>query len=274
MKEAAMRTPYRQIAIFIACLAFAAPSAAETVGSMTAYQTNIVRNNGGTMNVGAGVELGDQLRSNPTGLGMLVFRDESSAKIGPNTSLTIDEFVYNPGSGSGKIDIGMNSGLARFYGGQVSKGGVMQVATPHMVLGARGGIIEVLVAAGQTVGILRAGRMTCTINGKRLVITNPGYACTSEDGKLLTGYGGIDTFPVLDSIDRIAGTGLPGAPGPGLDVSAICASALGGSLKVCESTDGALPGVVMEFPDSLTPPVGGGVDKGECEGEGCCYYCN
>lgn len=168
---------YRPIAIFIACLAFAAPSAAETVGSMTAYQTNIVRNNGGTMNVGAGVELGDQLRSDPTGLGMLVFRDESSAKIGPNTSLTIDEFVYNPGSGSGKIDIGMDSGLARFYGGQVSKRGVMQVATPHMVLGARGGIIEVLVAAGQTVGILRAGRMTCTINGKRIVITNPGYAC-------------------------------------------------------------------------------------------------
>ncbi|ESZ42994.1 MULTISPECIES: FecR domain-containing protein [unclassified Mesorhizobium] len=265
---------YHQIVIFIACLAFAAPSAAETVGSMTAYQTIIVRNNGGTMNVGAGVELGDQLRSNPTGLGMLVFRDESSAKIGPNTSLTIDEFVYNPGSGSGKIDIGMNSGLARFYGGQVSKGGVMQVATPHMVLGARGGIIEVLVAAGQTVGILRAGRMTCTINGKRLVITNPGYACTSDDGKLLAGYGGIDAFPILDSIDRIAGTGLPGAPGPGLDVSAICTSALGSSLKVCGSRDGALPGVVMEFPDSPTPPAGSGGRRGECEGEGCCYYYN
>ena len=265
---------YRLIATLVACLAFAAPSAAETVGSMTAYQTNIVRNNGRTMNVGAGVELGDQLRSDPTGLGMLVFRDESSAKIGPNTSLTIDEFVYNPGSGSGKIDIGMNNGLARFYGGQVSKRGVMQVATPHMVLGARGGIIEVLVAAGQTVGILRAGRMTCTINGKRIVITNPGYACTSEDGKLLAGYGGIDTFPILDSIDRIAGTGLPGAPGPGLDVSAICASALGGSLKVCDSTDGALPGVVTEFPDSPTPPVGSGGRRDDGEGDGCSRFCN
>lgn len=150
----------------------------------------------------------------------------------------------------------------------------MQVATPHMVLGARGGIIEVLVAAGQTVGILRAGRMTCTISGKRLVITNPGYACTSADGKLLTGYGGIDTFPILDSIDRIAGTGLPGAPGPGLDVSAICASALGGSLEVCGSTDGALPGVVLEFPDSPMPPAGSGGRRGECEGERCCYYCD
>lgn len=255
-----MRTLYRQIATCIACLAFAAPSVAETVGSMTAYQTNIIRNDGEAMNVGAGVELGDQLRSNITGLGMLVFRDESSAKIGPNTSLTIDGFVYNPGSRSGKIDIRMNSGLARFYGGQVSKGGDMQVATPHMVLGARGGIIEVLVMAGQTVGILRAGRMTCMMNGRKLVITNPGHACTSDNDKLLTGYGGIDAFPILDSIDRIAGTGLPGEPGPGLNVSAICASALGNSLKACKSSDGALPGVATEFPDSQTPPVGSGVD--------------
>lgn len=74
-----MRTLYRQIATCIACLAFAAPSVAETVGSMTAYQTNIIRNDREAMNVGAAVELGDQLRSNITGLGMLVFRDESSA---------------------------------------------------------------------------------------------------------------------------------------------------------------------------------------------------
>ncbi|WP_292615076.1 hypothetical protein [Mesorhizobium sp.] len=46
---------------------------------MTAYQTNIIRNDREAMNVGAAVELGDQLRSNITGLGMLVFRDESSA---------------------------------------------------------------------------------------------------------------------------------------------------------------------------------------------------
>ena len=76
---------------------------AAAVGTTTAYQTNIVRNNAGTIGVGADIFLGDRLKSNSTGLGMIVFDDESSAKIGPNSNLTIDEFVYNPGSRSGKI---------------------------------------------------------------------------------------------------------------------------------------------------------------------------
>ncbi|MGE0846942.1 MAG: FecR domain-containing protein [Flavobacteriaceae bacterium] len=261
------------LAVFGAGLA--GPVLAEAVGTMTAYQTNIVRNGAQRMNVGAGVELGDQLRSNDTGLGMIVFRDESSAKIGPNTSLTIDSFVYNPGSRSGTIDIKMGSGLARFYGGQVSKGGTMQVSTPHMVLGARGGIIEVLVIAGQTLAILRAGRMTCIVNGVKKVVTNPGFACTSQDGELKIGYGGIDPFPILDSVDRIAGTGVPGQLGPGLDIQAICASAIGNSLALCKSKDGSLPGYVIQFPDDGAPPAGSGGDQSFCEKypyDPECYY--
>ncbi|MEZ5877148.1 MAG: hypothetical protein R3D43_04930 [Tepidamorphaceae bacterium] len=192
---------------------------------------------------------------------MIVFDDESSAKIGPNSNLTIDEFVYNPGSRSGKIGISVKSGLTRFYGGQVSKGGTMQITTPHMVLGARGGIIEVVVLNGITIAILRAGRMTCEVNGVRKVVTNPGYACTSEDGELKVGYGGIDPFPILDSIDQVAGTGVPGSPGGGIDISAFCASAIGANLSACQSTDGSLPGYVIEFPDSggsSNPPTESG----------------
>ena len=94
------------------------------------------------------------------------------------------------------MGISVNSGLARFYGGKLSKAGNMHVTTPHMVLGARGGIIEVIVIGGLTIAILRAGQMTCEVNGVRRVVTNPGFACTSEDGELKVGYGGIDPFPI------------------------------------------------------------------------------
>lgn len=240
---------------------------AEAVGKTTAYQTNIVRNGGGTLGIGADVFIGDRLRSNETGLGMIVFQDESSAKIGPNSSLTIDDFVYSPGSRNGQIGIRMDSGLARFYGGKISKGGTMQVSTPHMVLGARGGIIEVVVIDGITIAILRAGRMVCEVNGVRKVVTNPGYACTSEDGELKVGYGGIDPFPILDSVDRIAGTGVPGSVGGGIDVSAFCASAIGSTLSACKSIDGSLPGYTIDFPD------GGGPGNAP-QGSGSCpdYY--
>lgn len=244
------------------CVAMPVSSAlAASVGMTTAYQTNIVRNDAGTLGVGAEIFMGDRLNSNKTGLGMIVFKDESSAKIGPNSSLTIDEFIYSPGSRSGKLGITMNSGLTRFYGGKLSKAGNMEVRTPHMVLGARGGIIEVIVIDGVTIAILRAGRMVCEVNGVRRVVTNPGYACTSENGVLSVGYGGIDPFPILDSLDRIAGGGVPGAVGGGLDAEAFCASAIGSTLQACKSTDGSLPGVIIEFPEggsSGNPPVGTG----------------
>ena len=245
---------------------------AAAVGTTTAYQTNIVRNNAGTLGVGAEIFLGDRLKSNETGLGMIVFDDESSAKIGPNSSLTIDEFVYTPGSRSGKIGITVNSGLTRFYGGQISKGGTMQISTPHMVLGARGGIIEVVVIGLLEIAILRAGRMTCIDeDGKKYVVTNPGYACTSEGGGLKVGYGGIDPFPILDSIDRVAGTGVPGSTGGNIDIFAFCASAIGQTLSACQSTDGSLPGYIIEFPDnggSSNPPTEGGDHK-----KMPCMYC-
>jgi hypothetical protein len=232
-----------------------APALAEVVGRTTAYQTNITRNGGSTLAIGSSINLGDRLQSNATGLGMIVFNDESSAKIGPNSRLTIDEFVYSPGSRQGKVSVGMQQGLARFYGGQLSKSGNMEVRTPHMVLGARGGIINVYVIDGLTIAILVAGSMTCVVNGQTQVVTNPGFACTSEDGALSIGYGGLDVFPILDSLDETAGTGVPGAPGGGIDAIALCASPIGNQLSACQSTDGSLPGFIITFDD---PPGGTG----------------
>jgi hypothetical protein len=233
---------------------------AEAVGRTTAYQTNITRNGGASLGIGIPISLGDRLQSNETGLGMIVFDDESSAKIGPNSRLTIDEFVYTPGSRQGKLSVGMEQGLTRFYGGQLSKGGNMEVRTPHMVLGARGGIINVYVVNGLTIAFLVSGSMTCVVNGQSQVVTNPGFACTSENGALSVGYGGIDPFPILDSLDSVAGTGIPGDPGGGIDAIAFCASNVGRQLSACRSVDGSLPGFEITFDDPIggtaTGPVG------------------
>ncbi|MEM8876530.1 MAG: FecR domain-containing protein [Pseudomonadota bacterium] len=242
-------------ALIAALVTGLAPALAEVVGRTTAYQTNITRNGGGALAVGSPINLGDRLQSNATGLGMIVFNDESSAKIGPNSRLTIDEFVYSPGSRQGQVSVGMQQGLTRFYGGQLSKGGNMEVRTPHMVLGARGGIITVFVVNGLTIAILVSGSMTCVVDGVTQIVTNPGYACTSEDGVLSVGYGGLDPFPILDSLSETAGTGVPGSTGGGIDATAFCASPIGNQVSACQSTDGSLPGFIFEFDD---PPSGGG----------------
>ena len=113
----------------------------------------------GVIGVGAGISLGDRLRSNATGLGLIVFKDQSSVKLGPNSNLTIDEFVYSPGS-NGNFGITMDRGVSRFFGGQVSKKGEMKITTPHVILGVRGGIVDTQVDGGETTGILRAGKLT------------------------------------------------------------------------------------------------------------------
>jgi hypothetical protein len=221
---------------------------AEAVGKMTAVQTEVRKSDSGVIGVGAPISLGDELRSNSTGLGMIVFKDESSAKLGPNSRLTIDEFVYSPGS-SGALGISMDRGVSRFYGGQVSKKGAMNVSTPHVILGVRGGIVEVNVGGGKTVGVLRAGKLTCSNNGVVRVITKPGFACIS-DGSSLSVARSDNSFKVLDSISRIAGTSQPGAKGPGIEVEAGCLGAGASSSRACVSRNGQLPD-----PGSSTPRI-------------------
>lgn len=224
-----------------AVLLVGSPAIAKQVGKMTAFQTVVTRLNGPELGVGADIFLNDRLKSNNTGLGMIVFDDESSAKIGPNASLVIDEFVYNPSTRRGNSTIRANSGLVRFYGGQISKRGRMNVRTPHMVLGVRGGIVEVSVKSGLSEGILRAGQMTCKIGGRKKIVTKPGFSCISNGSDLQVGPGGRNRFAVLDSTDRIAGTGIPGRQGGGIDAGVGCASKAGSRLKRCSSRDGSIP---------------------------------
>lgn len=238
-----MRTFFKHCAVtaLAAGLAFSAPVTvlAETVGKMTAVQTQVRKAGSGVMNIGSGVSMGDRLSSNATGLGMIVFKDQSSAKLGPNSVLTIDEFVYG-GGGGGSFGISMDRGVSRFYGGQVSKKGQMKVTTPHVILGVRGGIVETKVEGGKTVGILRAGKLTCFLNDQVQVITKPGFACVSDGGNLQ-----VVKFPnaleVLDSPAEIAGTNVPGQRGPGIEVDAGCSGAGASLMPACQSRNGQLP---------------------------------
>jgi hypothetical protein len=258
------------VALAAMAMLAAAPALAQEVGTLTAVQTLVQRTNGPTLDIGTGIFLGDHLVSNDTGLGMVVFDDESSAKIGPNAELTIDSFVYT-GSG-GASSITLNGGLIRLYGGQISKSGNMQVTTPHIVLGARGGIIEILVGLEETLAILRAGQLTCKVGDIIAIITNPGFACTSDGETLKTGETDLDVLRILDSLDVIAGTGVPGSPGAISDIIAICATSLGDYLAACKSTDGGLPGQNAGGDPPGQDPMGSEED-GECEyyNDDCCY---
>ena len=64
----------------------------------------------------------------------------SSMSIGPNSDLTIDQFVYDPKTGTGKLAMSATRGLLRYVGGKLSKqDDAVTLRTSTATLAVRGG---------------------------------------------------------------------------------------------------------------------------------------
>ena len=93
-----------------------------------------------TLTVGARVLHKERIHTSPTGSVQLLFLDKSTLSIAPNTSLVIDEFVYDPASNSGHMLTKLTQGTLQYIGGELSHQGAVTVETPAAVIGIRGGI--------------------------------------------------------------------------------------------------------------------------------------
>ena len=224
-------------------------ASAQVVGKMTAEKATITKAGAGRIRSGASISQGDRLSANASGSGMIVFDDQSSARLGPNANLTIDDFVYNPARRSGTIKLRQTAGSARIFGGQISKRGKSEIRTPHIVLGVRGGIVDVLVSGGQSIMTLRAGLMICRAAGKKRTVTNPGVSCVSDGRSLNIAKleGGRLRF-----IDPSSGGGTSGGGGNG---QVACNSNAGVTSGACPTRDTGFP--TSNFPSNRTRPGSG-----------------
>src|SRR5262249_252627 len=70
----------------------------------------------------------------------VVFLDQSAMTVGPNSDLTIDQFVFDPASGTGKQAISAARGVLRYVGGKLSKQeDAVTLRTPAATIAIRGG---------------------------------------------------------------------------------------------------------------------------------------
>src|SRR5262245_64747588 len=53
--------------------------------------------------IGQDVIFNERITTTAAGQTQLLFLDESSMSVGPNSDITIDQFVYDPRSGTGKL---------------------------------------------------------------------------------------------------------------------------------------------------------------------------
>src|SRR5947207_245669 len=103
------------------------------------------------LTIGQGVVFNERITTEQIGQSQLLFLDESSMTVGPNSDLTIDQFVYDPKSGGGKLAMSATKGLLRFVGGKLSKQDEgVTLRTGAATLAVRGGaFIAQIGDAGQ-----------------------------------------------------------------------------------------------------------------------------
>lgn len=102
--------------------------------------TEIVRNkNSIASKVGSGVEMNDTVVT-AKAKAKLTFEDNTTVNITEQSKLVIDDFVYDPKKGSGKLALKVAMGTARYASGQIAKTNPQSVSiqTPTASIAVRG----------------------------------------------------------------------------------------------------------------------------------------
>jgi len=131
----------------------------DPVGSVATLQgtASVTRNNAtSALQLRDPVYKSDVLQTNTDGTLGITFDDETTFTLKPNTSLAVDEFVYQEGGTDNAAIFNVVRGTAAFVAAEVAHTGNMRIDTPSSTLGIRGttGLVEVPEgAAGGQVSI-------------------------------------------------------------------------------------------------------------------------
>lgn len=158
--------------------------------------------------------------------------DGGKLRLGANSAVRLDEFVFDPSTGAGKVTASIGRGVARFITGKV-KGDNFQVRSPTALIGARGTDFVVGVAAsGATVVHVIEGSVEVTplggappqlLNAGQALGVNPGGTSTttavsrpSDPGLEAASGGSFRTRSSTPGFGSRPGGARGGAPsGPG-----------------------------------------------------------
>jgi len=168
-----------------------------------------------TLNVGVNVQANERIVTTANGQAQMLFLDESAFTIGPNSDVVLDEFVFDPETGTGKIALIATKGVFRLVGGKISKRTPVTLKTPTAVIGIRGGIALVNVAPnGATQATFLFGdQMTVGTAGGTQAVTRPGFTVSA------TSAGAPPSNPVRATSDQLGAAlgGLEGSAPPPAD---------------------------------------------------------
>ena len=90
--------------------------------------------------VGSAVREGSVLRTGPQSSMGVTFKDETVMSFGPDTELTVDEYLYAPAKGKLKLSSSLARGSLNYVSGVIAKlqPESVSITTPTGIIGVRG----------------------------------------------------------------------------------------------------------------------------------------
>ncbi len=90
--------------------------------------------------VGTPIQMGSQLKTGHDGRLGVTFKDNTVMSFGPNTEVTVDEYLYEPGKDRLKFGTSMTKGSLQVISGVIAKlkPQAVSMKTPAAVIGCRG----------------------------------------------------------------------------------------------------------------------------------------
>jgi hypothetical protein len=183
-----------------------------------------------TVVVGNDVVPGQRFTTGPNGPLHILFLDQSALTLGADSELVIDAFDFDPESKQGQIRLGLNKGLLRVVGGQISKTTATVIATPQGTVEILGGITMIETSGSQTSATFLFGQQmrVSDAGGNTQTVTRPGFGVALSN----VGVSGPQRVSSTQLSAQLAGLAGPGAAGAGAAGAAAAGAVAGGGIGV------------------------------------------
>jgi len=194
---------------------------AQTVGVTGAVNPNTTGTPPGAtvhaLGTGNDVVFNERITTEASGQADILFVDRSALTVGPNSDLVIDEFVYSPDTGTGKLAASATKGVFRFVGGALSKNpDSVTIKTPAAIVGVRGGVILYAINAngGGTLYFLYGDQASLDTSSGHKELRRRSWAIdVGADGKIGDAHP-ADPAALAGLLALFKGTGNGGASPP------------------------------------------------------------
>jgi hypothetical protein len=135
--------PFHWLALLACLISLSAGAYAGDAGTIKTVRGKVTLERQGKSadtQVGDAVYAGDRVRVIGDGSVGISMRDETLLSAGPNSTLVIDNYAYNPTTREGQVETSILKGTLRFVTGLIGRANpsAIKVSTPTATVGIRG----------------------------------------------------------------------------------------------------------------------------------------